>query len=514
MIVVGAGMSGLSTAVHAAMSGYEVTVFEHHERAGGMCTSWQRDDFTIDLCIHWLMGSGQHGSMRGMYEEIGALDGVELVPLTTFARSVGPHGETFDWAADLDAIVRQVEALSPPDVPLFRELVDAARALRGFETLPADAPELQGPVDWLRGLWRQRRFLPTMYRFMTPLRDAARQVEHPFLRTALENLFLPDMPLVYALVVLAELADGNLARPVGGSGRLPDAVLRKLTALGGTVHFRSEVQEILVTDDRATGVRLANGTVHHADHVISTAPGHTTIFRMLGGRYTDRHIRDRYARWPIFRGIAVASFGVRGRWADLPPILHLQLDRPLDVLGNEVTSLVVRNMSHDPTLAPPGCSVVQVLVDTPFEQWHDLHEAPARYAAAKEELAARVLPAVVPHFPGWDGSALVTDVVTPYSFWQFARTWRGAFEGWLPTMEVVRHAPSKTLPGLRGFHMAGQWVEPGGGIPPAVASGRHAVELACREDGVPFHGSEVGHHRATSHRGVGGLTQAHGAARR
>jgi phytoene dehydrogenase-like protein len=44
----------------------------------------------------------------------------------------------------------------------------------------------------------------------------------------------------------------------------------------------------------------------------------------------------------------------------------------------------------------------------------------------------------------------------------------------------------KTLPGLEKFHMAGQWVEPGGGLPMVAASGRSAVQLLCRRDGRPF----------------------------
>jgi phytoene dehydrogenase-like protein len=236
-------------------------------------------------------------------------------------------------------------------------------------------------------------------------------------------------------------------------------------------------------------VRLTDGEVHRGDHVISTAPGYTTIFRMLGGRYTDARIRERYARWPVFQGVALASFGVRGTWPDLPPILHLLLDRSIQVLGHDVSGLLVRNLSDDSTLAPPGCTVVQVMLETPFDLWHDLHHAPNRYAQAKDALVAELLPHVVPLFPGWDGQRVVTDVATPYTFWRFARSWRGAFEGWLPTVDVVRQHVDKTLPGLHRFHMAGQWVEPGGGIPPAVFSGRHAVQLACREDGRAFHGA-------------------------
>lgn len=77
-------------------------------------------------------------------------------------------------------------------------------------------------------------------------------------------------------------------------------------------------------------------------------------------------------------------------------------------------------------------------------------------------------------------------MATPYTFWRYARSYRGAFEGWLPTARTVKSRVSKTLPGLSRFHMAGQWVEPGGGIPPAVTSGRHVVQMLCEEHDKVF----------------------------
>jgi hypothetical protein len=47
-------------------------------------------------------------------------------------------------------------------------------------------------------------------------------------------------------------------------------------------------------------------------------------------------------------------------------------------------------------------------------------------------------------------------------------------------------APTRTLPGLANFYMAGQWVMPGGGVPPCLYSGRHGVQILCRRDGKPF----------------------------
>jgi phytoene dehydrogenase-like protein len=79
----------------------------------------------------------------------------------------------------------------------------------------------------------------------------------------------------------------------------------------------------------------------------------------------------------------------------------------------------------------------------------------------------------------------MTDIATPLTFWRSARSWRGAFEGWLPSSDAFKHV-SKQLPGLDGFYMAGQWVEPGGGVPMAVMSGRQVVELVCAALGRPF----------------------------
>jgi phytoene dehydrogenase-like protein len=78
----------------------------------------------------------------------------------------------------------------------------------------------------------------------------------------------------------------------------------------------------------------------------------------------------------------------------------------------------------------------------------------------------------------------MVDLATPLTFWRSARAWRGAFEGWLPS-GAFTHVP-KQLAGLDRFYMAGQWVEPGGGVPMAIMSGRHVIEILCAHLGRPF----------------------------
>jgi phytoene dehydrogenase-like protein len=80
----------------------------------------------------------------------------------------------------------------------------------------------------------------------------------------------------------------------------------------------------------------------------------------------------------------------------------------------------------------------------------------------------------------------MTDIVTPLTYWNETRSWRGAYEGWIPQGEGLTARVPKRLPGLSGFYMAGQWVEPGGGVPMALMSGRQAVQLLCADEGRTF----------------------------
>ncbi len=89
-------------------------------------------------------------------------------------------------------------------------------------------------------------------------------------------------------------------------------------------------------------------------------------------------------------------------------------------------------------------------------------------------------------FPGFAKQVRLTDVATPLTYWRSTRSWRGAFEGWMPKDGSFFARVEKTLSGLRGFYMAGQWVEPGGGVPTTVLSGRHVVQLICADDERPF----------------------------
>ena len=77
---------------------------------------------------------------------------------------------------------------------------------------------------------------------------------------------------------------------------------------------------------------------------------------------------------------------------------------------------------------------------------------------------------------------------TPATVIRYTGNWKGSMEGWLQTPGTGFRPLRNTLPGLRQFLMAGQWVMPGGGFLPGLMSARSAIQAVCKRDRVPFVG--------------------------
>jgi len=492
VIVIGAGLAGLSAGCFAQMNGYRSRIFEHHSRPGGVAAAWKRGEYLIDGGIHFVMAHKPGTGLHELYRQLGIVPANRFVDLDTYGRFVHEaSGQTLTVSADLDRLADDLKARFPQDIQLVDELVAGARAMQGLDMSElgmGQPPEMVGLWDQVQELWGMRRFLRLVVgKYGQAVTDYARQAQDPVFRTFLESLFLPQVPVYFLFMVLALLADGELGLIEGGSLEFVQAMEQHYRQLGGEVIYRATVEEILVEADRAVGVRMVDGTAHRAGAVISAADGYSTIFGMLGGRYVDAKIRDRYANWPRFAPLIMISYGVAQTFPEQPPFHTIVLDQPIGIGEQQVHGFMVRLFNYSPRFAPPGKTVVQVEFETEWDYWNDLQRQDRRqYDAEKERVAVEALVRLERYYPGISSHLEVTDVSTPYTTWRYTRNHEGAWEGWLMTPAAMRTTIERTLPGLADFYMAGQWVMPGGGVPSCLYSGQHVVQLLCRRDGKDF----------------------------
>ena len=207
---------------------------------------------------------------------------------------------------------------------------------------------------------------------------------------------------------------------------------------------------------------------------------------MLEGKYLDDEIRSYYTTWPLFPPIIQVSLGVARDFSSEPPRISLPLGEPITIGGVVQSSLNLKHYCYDPTLAPPGKSVLILLFVSDLEYWKEIAADHVRYEAAKRETAETVIAQLEKRFPGLTRQVEEVDVATPLTYERYAGLWRGAFEGWLPTSKTFGHTMRTTLPGLQSFSMVGQWVSPGGGLPAVAQTGRTMIQALCEQDGSTF----------------------------
>ena len=493
IIIIGAGIAGLSTGCYGQMNGYRTSIFEMHDKPGGLCTSWKRKGYTIDGCIHWLVGSAPGNSFYRFWEELGAVQGRNIVDHEEYTRIEGEGGKVFIVYSNIDRLEQHMKELAPEDKDVIEEFIKAARSCTRFDIPVERAPELYGPIDGLKMMfkilpyWRLTRKWAKISTF-----DFAKRFRNPFLREVFAIAFagdLHDMPMLGMLMTLGWLHQKVAGYTVGGSLEFARAIERRYLDLGGEIHYKSPVTKILVENGQAVGVQLADGTEHRSDIVISAADGHATIFDMLEGKYIDEKIRGYYDNLPIFAPLIYVSLGVARSFDELPHLVagfNYLLDEPVTISGQELKRLSVSVYNYDPSLAPEGNTLLNVMLSSDYEYWKELKQDPERYEAEKEKIADTVIAVLDRRFPGLAAQVEMRDVATPMTFERYTGNWQGSFEGWQITTKTFLMRMSKTLPGLENFYMVGQWVEPGGGVPTGAMSGRNVTQLICKKDKKPF----------------------------
>lgn len=493
MIIIGAGFAGLAAGIYGRLNGYNTQIFEMHNQPGGLCTSWKRKDYTFDACIHWLVGSSPDSPHNKMWLETGVAQGREFVYADEYCRCEGADGRTVIFYADIDRLESHLLDLSPQDEKVIREFTDGIRMCTAF-----DFPSEYDPL-----LVRMKKSVASLLAYVKhgrAFRDwtkvtgevFANRFRNPLLKEAFKEIWIPEFSVVFMLFTFAWLHKRNAGYPIGGSLPMSKALEARYLALGGVLHYNKKVARVLTTDDRATGIRLVDGTEIAAARVISAADGHATLYRMLDGKYLDRATREPYENWPAFPSLLFISLGVNRRFDEIPFTvsgISFRLKEPVMIADKLCERLPVHIYNQDPTMAPEGKTAVTIMLDSDYEYWKNLEQDRNLYVQKKDEIAAQVIRLLEQRFPGISDQVEVTDVATPVTFERYTGNWKGSFEGWLITPDnayTITKPMPQTVPGLKNFYMCGQWVEPGGGLPTSIISARRLLKKICREDGRRF----------------------------
>jgi phytoene dehydrogenase-like protein len=491
VIIVGAGMAGLSAACYARMNGYRTHLFEMHTKPGGLCTAWHRKGYTFDISMHMLTGS-HSGPYHKMWEELGIIQNFKFYYHDHIALIEG-MGRKLLLSADRKKLEDDMIRISPDDARLIREFISLLYGPDITKSASLEPAEFTSFIKMIRTLPSMINLMPLFRKYgKITLQQFADKFSDPFLRKAVKFFIdtpgwpMPDFPLP-GMIGFIKRGVTEAGTPLGGSQKVAFHLEELLRELGGVISYSSRIVDLISEDDRVKGVRLQNGTEYIADNVIWAADGHTLHFKILSGKYLNERISRMYNSWFPVKPIVHVMLGVNRDLSGEPHKLILEID-PIEIGGRKHTWMSVINHSFDKSMAPAGKSEIEAWFDTEYEYWEHLAATRKEYNSVRKNISDHVIRQLEKRWPGISAQVEVTDVPTPVTYVNYTGNWKGSPDGWYLTMDNIgsMEEPMRNIPGLEGLYLAGQWTSPFSGTVFAALTGRQIIELLCRKDGKKF----------------------------
>ncbi len=520
IIIIGAGVGGLSAAIRLAAAGQRVTVLEKNASVGGKMGEVRREGFRWDTGPSVI-------TMRPVFEALFQAAGrrladyLALLPVEPLTRYFYGDGTVLDATRDLPRMVEQICRLDERDAEGYLAYLGYVAQLHRVtgpafiygappswrtvaQVAPADALRLE---PWLTMDAAIRRYVRSPHlrqllgRFATyvggsPFRAPAtlNVIAHVELN---EGIWYPRGG-IYAIAAALE----RLARELGveirtgcpvdrievQSGGIEDADERGRARISSPlrVHPRSSASDLV--GSRATGVILAGGERIAADAVLSNVDVAHTLTNLLPREAVDlRRLRRLTRAEPSCSGF-ILLLGVRGEFGQLAQhniCFSSDYRREFDdifrrgVPPDEPTVYIAVTSKADPDHAPPG-----------HENWFVLVNAPAAgpgfdWEQGKAAYRDRVLATLARFGLDVRERIVVEEVFTPADLARQTGSWRGALYGASPNnaLGAFRRPPVRD-PRVGGLYFAGGSTHPGGGVPMVALSGRLAANTILG-DSVP-----------------------------
>ena len=487
IVIIGGGIAGLSAGIYSAMNGFNTEIIELHNVAGGQCTAWERKKYRFDYCLHWLVGTSK-GAFHEIWKETNVINNeTEIIDHEVHSQIFDKGRNKFIIYTNIDRWEKYLIEMAPEDTKSIRRMCNDMRKSGLLEPF-ALPPELRNPLDYIR-------IIPAMLPIFNLVRKFGRLTckeyfdKLDFKTEKIKSFFYGlygerNYSALGFIFMLAWFNQKNAGYIKGGSYPLAQRMVEKFEKLGGKISYNRRVEKIIVENNMAKGVILTDGTKILSDYVISTADGYTTIYKMLEGKYISKKIDFAYKNWELFTPLVQVSFGINKVIEYASPIT-INISKDLKIGRTQLEyGYSIMNYSYDTTMAPEGKTSIVMRYDSPWILWENLEGD--EYKNEKVQIEKDAIGYLELEYPGITQYIEVIDVATPKTDVRFTGVKDGAYEGFMPSKENMMKSLDMQLPKLSNFMMAGQWLFPGGGLPPSAQTGKWSVQLICKKERQKF----------------------------
>jgi phytoene desaturase len=489
MIVIGAGLGGLTAGAISAYRGRKVLVLEQSDLVGGCCSTFEKDGFHFDVGASIVEVIG---SLADAFSMMGTtLDSeLELIPCDPVYDFVLKDGTRFQFPVSVEGTTEVVRRIAPEDADAW---VRFAAYMREFMAIATDAV-FASPMLTLGDVVKMFVRHPAMLKYRDLFTGSYQDVifkwfsSEAMRQTAAYQSFYLGLPPelaggVYAMLGYSE--HEGVYYPRGGMIRIPQAYRDVGERHGMEVRTGARVDRVMVSGRQVAGVVLGDGTEITAPIVVSNINAMTLYLQLVGEEHLPWLARSGIKSFEPSMSVPMVYLGV-----DYEPELkahHALVTQPMEEmddywwnvyrknrLSGDMFGLVCWPTESDPSLAPAGHHVVNlILTPGPYRlegtDWD--REKDAVIEKAIDFFTEKAMPGLKDHVK-------VAEISTPLDYERRLLHPGGAIYGLQQeTTASLVFRPSARSKSISGLYLAGASTHPGGGVPSCVASGIIAADL-------------------------------------
>lgn len=291
VIIIGAGIGGLSTALRLLKNGYEVVIYEKNKKIGGRVNVIETETFRFDLSASILM-------MPDAYKEIflyvgkNYIDYLEFIEIDPIYRLFSSDGSVIDFNKDITSLTRSLENISKEDSLGYYKFISKVYGKYLF----ADKYFLQRPQNNIKDFFNFKTItkalkintLTTSYDYISKYIKNEKLRDYLAFQSMYVGISPFEGPNIYTLVPVVSQLYG-LWHLKGGMYSFVNALAKLISEFGGTIKTEVAVEEILFRKNKAVGVKTNNGT-EKADIIVSNADFPYTMKNLI----KDDYYKDKY----------------------------------------------------------------------------------------------------------------------------------------------------------------------------------------------------------------------------
>jgi all-trans-retinol 13,14-reductase len=466
VIIVGAGIGGLTCGALLAKKGYKVLVLEQHYQVGGFCSSFTRKGFVFNSGVEDVSGLWEKGPVTHLLSELG-LRKEELFVKNT--RRVIYKGRAIDIPNSFDQLIELFKNMFPKE----EKSIDAffSEAKKAYEECYKEVP-LYGsplPAELIVRVMGEKKLLdypkehPHFYDWMS--KTYKQKLDEYFKNEDLKTLLCSLLGYIGSepeKISAASALTASLSYfiyggyyPRGGAQNFANILRKFIEDRGGEVLLMRRVDKILVDSGRAVGVRCGD-KVFKAPIVVANANAKKVFLELIGEEHLDKNFMEYIKSLRMSPSAFMVFLGVDMDLSNYPTII-VDLDSEIHITINS---------NADPRLAPKGKASVTI---TTLANYHDFPERGTReYVEKKRKLAEELIQKAEKIIPGLSKHIVVQDAATPKTLERYTLIPEGAIYSFDQSIDTKR--PYFKAP-VKGLYLVGASTFPGGGIEAVVISG-------------------------------------------